>query len=418
MKKLLAGIFFLTGTYLSSFAQWQTLHYPTTINSVPNLNAVEFTSAQSGLAAGNASSNPIIIKSTDGGIHWDTVFITSINGTFNDLCFHAPGNAVAVGHYYPSQGIIARTTDYGITWDTTIVNKILNAISFPSTQTGYIVGTNGTILKTTNGGLNWIALASPTADNFNSVKFVNDSVGFICGGTKILKTQDGGVTWSITNIGRIVAAINFPSSNIGYCYHSLFDSTYLFKTNNAGATWNLHSSFSTNNFNTSMSFVNDSVGYICGVFKMEKTTDGGLTWQTQHSSAPSTGVFHDWVADICFISADTGFAVGGGGYGQVYRTFNGGNPLSVKDFSSTKNLKAVASPNPFNEFTTINIYNHPVSNAMFIEIYNNVGHCIKTEKITNNTIAISRENLSNGLYLYRIVDDNETLYSGKLIICE
>jgi len=414
-RYILMGVLLIASS--ASHAQWQTLHFPNPISTVPNLNAVEFTSAQAGLAAGNAGSNPIIIKSTNGGIVWDTVFTAIINGTFNDLCFNAPNNAVAVGHYYPSKGIIAKTTNFGVSWDTTIVNKILNAVHFPSSQIGYIVGTNGTILKTINAGLNWFSLISPTTDNFNSVKFINDTLGFICGGTKILKTQDGGINWSITNIGKTVESINFPSSNIGYCYHSS-DSSHIYKTYDSGATWNLYSSFSTNNYNTSMYFVNDSVGYICGVFKIEKTTDGGLTWQLQSSSAPSSGIFHDWVADMSFISADTGFAVGGGGYGQVYRTFNGGGPLSVNDITSDKNIRVIVYPNPFNEFTTVDIYNHSGTKQIYLEVYNSIGKCVKKEKIMNNSITLNREGLSNGFYYYRIADETKILYSGKLILCE
>ncbi len=41
--------------------------------------------------------------------------------------------------------------------------------------TGYAVGDNGTILKTTDGGANWTAQTSGTTNNFFSVSFPVDA---------------------------------------------------------------------------------------------------------------------------------------------------------------------------------------------------------------------------------------------------
>lgn len=410
------AMFLVLGNILK--AQWQTIHYASPTNTIPNLNAVYFTSSQSGLAAGNGSMNPIIIRSNTGGLTWDTVFTSSINGTFKDITFSNTNTAITVGDYYPTKGIIARTANYGATWDTIIVNKNLSAIHFPSLQTGYIVGSGGCILKTINSGISWFTIPSPITDNFNSVKFINDSVGFICGGTKIIKTQDGGVSWTITNIGQNVYAINFPSANMGYCYNTLFDTTHLFKTFDSGATWSLHSSsYFPFNYNTSMYFVNDTVGYICGVFKIEKTTDGGLTWQSQYSSAPSSGIFHDWVADMHFINKDTGFAVGGGGYGQFYRTHTGGDSvLSSIVQNAQYNTFINFSPNPFSDYSIFSFSNVTNTNLFTLDIYNVLGDKIKTYEITNEKTLIQREDLKTGIYLYKCYTSQKTFASGKLII--
>lgn len=59
-----------------------------------------------------------------------------------------------------------------------------------------IVGTSGTILRTTNSGITWTPITSPTANNLNSVKPFGSS-GFIVGnGGAILKTMDSGASWS------------------------------------------------------------------------------------------------------------------------------------------------------------------------------------------------------------------------------
>jgi photosystem II stability/assembly factor-like uncharacterized protein len=58
------------------------------------------------------------------------------------------------------------------------------------------VGQNGTILKTTNGGMNWVALLSGTSNELKSVYFTDFNTGYVVGGglggVNILKTTNGG----------------------------------------------------------------------------------------------------------------------------------------------------------------------------------------------------------------------------------
>ena len=50
-----------------------------------------------------------------------------------------------------------KTTDGGINWTTQTSGTTLNLYetSFPDVNTGYVVGEGGRILKTTNGGTTW-----------------------------------------------------------------------------------------------------------------------------------------------------------------------------------------------------------------------------------------------------------------------
>jgi hypothetical protein len=70
------------------------------------------------------------------------------------------------------------------------------SVYFTSLTTGWVVGHPGTILKTTNGGVDWIPQKSGTRRALFSIYFVSSSTGWIVGqyGT-ILKTTDGGVTF-------------------------------------------------------------------------------------------------------------------------------------------------------------------------------------------------------------------------------
>ena len=95
----------------------------------------------------------------------------------------------------------------------------MNAVHFPNVSTGYAVGGNGLILKTVNGGNNWVALTSGTTSILYSVFFTDADTGHAVGtsGT-VLKTTDGGITWSsqkLSTTGRLTS-VHFPTPTIGY----------------------------------------------------------------------------------------------------------------------------------------------------------------------------------------------------------
>ena len=66
------------------------------------------------------------------------------------VSFTDANNGTAVG----SDGLILRTTDGGANWtnQTSGTTSFLNDVSFTDTNNGTAVGENGTILRTTNGG--------------------------------------------------------------------------------------------------------------------------------------------------------------------------------------------------------------------------------------------------------------------------
>jgi hypothetical protein len=91
-------------------------------------------------------------------------------------------------------GAILKTTNGGARWDpqTSGTNQWLRAVQFLDAQTGWAVGGNGTILKTIDGGTTWKPQASGTEAWLNAVQFLDAQTGWAVGdhGT-ILKTPNG-----------------------------------------------------------------------------------------------------------------------------------------------------------------------------------------------------------------------------------
>ncbi|SEQ23082.1 T9SS type A sorting domain-containing protein [Neolewinella agarilytica] len=116
----------------------------------------------------------------DGGeLHWLT----------DDLVIHEAGSA---GFY--------RSTDGGINWTEGQfgANKDSN-ISFPTSQTGYLVA-DEKVLKTTDGGASFTATGYTHPVRVFHINFLNENDGWLWGTDDLFyRTSDGGVSWTQLN---------------------------------------------------------------------------------------------------------------------------------------------------------------------------------------------------------------------------
>lgn len=96
------------------------------------------------------------------------------------------------------QGLIQRF-DGKRNWvtQTSGVETDLLDITFPSPSIGWAVGQAGTILRTTNGGITWSKIPSPTGDDLVRVTARDGLVArVVTRGGQVLATTDGGNSWS------------------------------------------------------------------------------------------------------------------------------------------------------------------------------------------------------------------------------
>jgi photosystem II stability/assembly factor-like uncharacterized protein len=116
------------------------------------LKSIHFTSIDWGYIVGcDDNGDASILKTIDGGVNWTSHDLE--NYCLNSIFFVDTNVGYAVGTHY-NQGTIIRSNDGGINWSEqySVLNYPLNSIFFPNKDTGYAVCTNGTLLKTTNGG--------------------------------------------------------------------------------------------------------------------------------------------------------------------------------------------------------------------------------------------------------------------------
>ena len=122
--------------------------------------------------------------------------------------------AVAAMSGYGGPGMILKTSDGGTNWVLqTTDTQILRRVHAVDASTAWVVGDAGVILKTTDGGTTWTKQLSGTTRNLTDVEAVSATTAWVSqdDGT-ILKTTDGGTgAWAaptITSVSPALVALN------------------------------------------------------------------------------------------------------------------------------------------------------------------------------------------------------------------
>ena len=197
-------------------ATWNTV----VSGNAEGLRSICFPNSNTGYSAGE---NGTILKTTNGGTTWTTVS-SGTSEEFFTVFFPDPNVGYTAGDF----GTILKTIDGGTSWTVVSYRETEQATSiyFPAADRGYAVGsgyvphftvlepyyTAGIILKTIDGGDTWTVLSSETCNNLSAVYFTDNWVGYAVGtGGTILKTSDGGVVSVPENRSRMSAFTIYPN---------------------------------------------------------------------------------------------------------------------------------------------------------------------------------------------------------------
>lgn len=193
----------------------------------------------------------------------------------------------------------------------------LEDVYFVNNSTGFIAGGSGLIMKTTNSGVNWVVQTTPTLTPINGIYFFDVNTGIaVCGNyqtnvSAILKTTNGGTNWVSKFENTRIAlrnTIQFISSNTGYVGGWSGD-TALIKTTNGGENWQKVYVSGAIGIDK-IDFIDVNTGYMAG-YGMDskpsvfKTTNGGLIW-TKIYTYSAAGMF----MSMQFVNLNTGWIVG------------------------------------------------------------------------------------------------------------
>jgi len=268
--------------------------------------------------------------------------------------------------------------------------------NFINGHTGFLVGTDGNILKTTNTGRSWRNIQSGGNETLWDITFIDANTGFIAGNFgRILKTTDGGETWRRTNSGT---------------QENIF----------------------------TVAFRNQNEGWAGTVSGLRYTEDGGETWQ-----AVPMRYQHGYISEIAFDSDGNGYASNMRGGETFSKNINEIKPKNYtyllflknpgNNFAATpagenpvKSLTLQPNyPNPFNSATHIRFF-LPENELVSLKIYNIQGQLVRTlvdeirepgeHSVVWDGASNAGEPVASGVFFVRLTGNGEFRVRKLLVL--
>jgi len=304
--------------------------------------------------------------------------------------------------------------------------NILRSVSFVDNLHGTAVGESGTILNTTDGGMNWLAQTSGTPYALNSVCFVDRNRGWAIGGryaypdtenmrSIILHTTNAGLNWINQNSNIIfpLYGLSFTDSLHGWIVGRYVDEIFalhssIIHTDNGGLNWITQNIGGTLN---DVSFCDTNHGLIACIGNTLYSSNGGEYWLFEELQAYSIQY------GISLVDSVHGWAVGEDGFIQ---NFSGYTSVTDNDKILPIQSRLVQSyPNPFNSSTTI-VYSLVKSSAVRIEVYDVSGRKISilvnaTQNAGFYRVHFDGQHLPSGVYFCRFMA-GKNVQTRKLIL--
>ena len=213
----------------------------------------------------------------------------------------------------------------------------LYGVDFVDAERGWAVGTAGTILSTTNGGMTWTA-ASVSKDTLTQVNFTTPNNGWLASIGKVHYTGSGGASWGMQHQVRGtgkrppgVLDLYFVSMTEGW---AVGGSGTILHTKDGGSRWENHRDLSDKHL-WGVHFVDPEHGWIVGEEgEVLHTQDGGKRWVRQRSNAEQP------LFAVHFANPTHGWIVGTNGL--ILHTTDGGKTWLRQQTPVNQSLRDIA----------------------------------------------------------------------------
>ncbi len=241
-------------------------------------------------------NSAFILVSSNSGLSWkETCSFENIASMVIDISV-IDSNNIWLCTAYPAK--IVYISDSGRNWDTQYHDStktiFFNYIEMFDELCGIAMGDGNNdvplILRTEDGGQTWTeqlsaAIGGASADIWRRIDFLDLNIGYFrncCNSPQLLyKTVDGGVNWTATNYVGGVQVFKFYDENIGFV---IAGENQINRTLDGGLTWNTFSTTHTGwGFDIEFSESNPANIWLLanGVFF---SSDTGKTWNMQGDS--------------------------------------------------------------------------------------------------------------------------------------
>jgi photosystem II stability/assembly factor-like uncharacterized protein len=255
---------------------------------------------------------------------------------------------VQTGYSCGNVGVILKTINGGQNWVALTTPKNVNYYGLDVTPNGIIVavGDSSTIIRSSNGGSSWQIISSPVFIKFTrDIDFTDNNTGYIVGGQdvispqgRILKTTDGGLSW----FTQLIGGGNFHEVKFyNNSYGAAGGQNTFFITKNGGANW-LPQSISFNPFNFVGGIAHLDTSTILFTIYDEnvvcRTSNGGINWTKYQLDLPVVNGRVDYAGNISFPDFNTGYMVTESILGNILKTTNSGINWTIDSSYRFSNL--------------------------------------------------------------------------------
>jgi photosystem II stability/assembly factor-like uncharacterized protein len=308
-----------------------------TSGTYENLWSVSFPSSTIGYTVGE---NGTVLKTTNGGSSWTALSAPSAVTYYNVNFINEN-----LGFIMGESGRIEKTTDGGATWvqkTSGIVHSIMASDILSDGTTIYAAGGGsgiGVILKSSDAGETWTALAQPANVVFRGIDFdkTNPQTGYLVGeglagaSNSIYKTTNGGSSWTLlttpySDISNFFAVSVVDQNN----FVAVGGNKRILKSANGGTNWSQLDN-SAANYYRGVHFSNPTNGYVVGGNGKILFTSNGTSFTSQNSGTQAI------LNDVIVVGCGTVIVVGD--EGSILRK----TPISVvNDTYSTVQDSAIA----------------------------------------------------------------------------
>jgi photosystem II stability/assembly factor-like uncharacterized protein len=174
---------------------WTAMRSPT----LTTLTGIAFSGNNTGWAVGHEAT---IAHSADGGITWTKQWQGELSDSLLDVLAIDATHVIAIGAY----GLFMSTQDGGTNWTRTRIipdDFHLNRISRGPRGTLYIAGEHGTLLRSADGGVSWVALPTDYQGSFYGILPLDERTLVAYGlRGRVYRSDDDGASWSVIETKR------------------------------------------------------------------------------------------------------------------------------------------------------------------------------------------------------------------------
>lgn len=164
-----------------------------------------------------------------------------------------------------------------------VVSDPLLSVSIYDSLNVLASGSDGTIVRTTDGGETWKIDSFPSIQTVHQIISINKDIALaFTSQDGVYKTINSGKKWfKVSDLHFGVDFINLVDDGLNTStFYGVRNNLEFYKSIDSGSTWTFVCRIPTNYQLYSLKFIDDNVGYVCGVNGiLLKTTDAGITWE-------------------------------------------------------------------------------------------------------------------------------------------